>query len=224
MAVTGSAADGRVSRGTSDKAIEVRAGKKKEKKLARETPSRKDRTNGPSVFTISAPSRRVSDAPGPRRSHILVVLIVGRRPVEAPVKIARKRETRGPTARVDLIAVGTSRGCNATRSVLSGMSPSLFPYLSIYVPPFPARARSKPLGCDGTLKTQHEMRTRVKRGTDWLGSPVVISGPCVSATCSARMLPLQPSARAKIPRVVLLPRPALRAKKSLSGAICYLNI
>jgi len=47
------------------------------------------------------------------------------------------------------------------------------------------------------------MHTRVKRGTDWLGSPAVISGPCVSATCSARMLPLQPSARAKIPRVAL---------------------
>lgn len=49
-------------------------------------------------------------------------------------------------------------------------------------------ARQREIVSATTLATFPTMRTRVRRGTDWLAPRDL--GPCVSATCFARMLPL----------------------------------
>lgn len=70
--------------------------------------------------TISMPSRRVSDAPGVRRSHnlavFIIIIVVGRRPVEDPVENREEKRNTKSTARASICSSSTPREYNAKMS------------------------------------------------------------------------------------------------------------
>lgn len=141
-----------------------------------------------SVFTISAPSYRDSETLPRCAAHILAVLIVFSRCV---VEEKKKKRAKLSIARCNfncLLIINRRPVYHTARATRT--NPSLF----LSQVEGRKNCSLEITRRDGATETLREMRTRVKRGADWLGPPAAISGPCVSATCSTRMLPLRPPA------------------------------
>lgn len=160
-----------MSRITSDKTIEVHAGKKKKRKEKKESAESRERHFEGQAGKVYLPFPRHRAAYRTLQVHAALTSSSSSSSVGAsskpPWKPREKRESRGST---DLIAVGTTREYNAERFPYRGkMSLSFSLSVYLYVALFPPRACSEPLGCRRHVKNAardahtREARNRLAR-------------------------------------------------------------